>query len=99
MTATTRNSRRTIRGIVASSKGAQTITVVVEKLHKHPKYGKYVRRTKKYMAHDPENTAREGDTVELASTRPISKRKRWRLVRVVERSRFGEGDAPIGGEL
>jgi len=98
MTAITRNSRRTIRGVVASAKGADTITVVVEQLQKHPKYGKFVRRTKKYMAHDPGNTAQPGDTVELSSTRPISKRKRWRLVRIVERSRFGEGTELIGGE-
>ena len=88
MTTITRNKRQTIQGVVASAKGATTITVVVEQMYKHPKYGKYVRRSKKYMAHDPENAAQSGDTVELEATRPISKRKRWRLVRIIERARL-----------
>lgn len=88
MTAITRNQRQVVQGVVASAKVATTITVVVEQKYKHPKYGKYVRRTKKYMAHDPQDEARPGDTVELAATRPISKRKRWRLVRIIERARL-----------
>jgi small subunit ribosomal protein S17 len=61
----------------------KTIVVKSERMVKHPQYGKYVRRYTTYHAHDERNEAREGDIVELASTRPLSKLKRWRLVRVV----------------
>ena len=76
-------------GIVLSAKTPKTITVEIERTFKHPKYGKYLRRRKRYMAHDEQGTARAGDTVEIASTRPLSKRKRWRLLRVVGRSELG----------
>ena len=93
MTTTTRKTRRTLQGIVASTKCDKTITVSVEQRYKHPKYGMYLRRNKKYMAHDEENAAKPGDTVEICAARPMSKRKRWRLVRVVAHSRFAEGDS------
>lgn len=89
MTSTTRNDRRHAQGLVTSTRMAATITVLVEQAYRHPKYGKYVRRRRKLLAHDPAGDAREGDLVEIASTRPISKRKRWRLVRVVRRSELG----------
>ena len=82
----TRNARRVLTGTVVSAKGAKTITVSVERRFKHPKYGKYIRKRKKYMAHDEKGEAGTGDTVELVSTRPLSKLKRWRLVRVVEKA-------------
>ena len=85
MTAT-RNARRTLLGTVVSTKGKNTITVAVERTTKHPRYGKFVRRREKYMADDPNETAGEGDSVEIVATRPLSKRKRWRLTRVVTRS-------------
>ena len=91
MTTSTRKTRRTMQGIVDSAKCDKTITVLVEQRYKHPKYGKYLRRNKKYMAHDEENAAKPGDTVEIAAARPMSKRKRWRLVRVVAQSRFADG--------
>ena len=70
-------------GVVASISGSKTVSVKVETLDKHRRYGKYIRRWSKYAAHDPENTAAVGDIVEIAPCRPISKTKSWRLVRVV----------------
>jgi len=81
-----RNVRRVLQGIVDSAKGDKTITLFVERTYKHAKYGKYLRKRKKYMAHDEKNEAGVGDTVEVASTRPLSKLKRWRLVRIVEKA-------------
>ena len=80
-----RKPRRTLTGTVSSAqKTPQTITVKADYKVRHPKYGKYVRRTMKVRAHDPKGEAREGDSVELMECRPISKSKTWRLVRVVE---------------
>ena len=73
MTAT-RNTRRTVNGFVSSTKMDKTITVLVERQFKHPKYGKYVRRKKKYHAHDESNQAGVGDFVELTASRPLSNR-------------------------
>ena len=75
-----RHHRREMQGIVTSAKTAKTITVEVERTYKHSRYGKYIRSRKKYLAHDEERTAREGDVVLITSTRPLSKRKRWRLL-------------------
>ena len=80
----TRGLRRTITGVVTSTKMQKTITVQVRRTYKHPKYKKYVRETRRVHAHDGDELAKVGDVVELASTRPLSKSKRWRLVRVVE---------------
>ena len=91
MTTTARHSRRTMIGVVTSAKTLKTITVEVQRVFKHEKYGKYLRRRKRYLAHDEQSTAREGDTVEIESTRPLSKRKRWRLLRVVTRSELESG--------
>jgi small subunit ribosomal protein S17 len=88
MTTTERHSRRTLIGIVGSAKTEKTITVEVERTFKHPKYGKYLRRRKRYLAHDEQRAARPGDQVEIESTRPLSKRKRWRLLRVIARSQL-----------
>ena len=77
---------RTLTGKVVSNKMDRTITVAVERLVKHPTYGKYVRRTTKLMAHDENNECNEGDTVDIAQCRPLSRRKAWTLVRVVERA-------------
>jgi len=71
-------------GVVQGTKQDKTITVVVERRFKHPKYGKYVNKRHKYHAHDEKNEAREGDKVEIASIRPLSKTKRWRMTRIVE---------------
>jgi small subunit ribosomal protein S17 len=74
-----------MRGVVKSDKMDKTISVEVERLVKHPHYGKYVRRHSRFLVHDPRNEATEGDVVEIESTRPLSRRKRWRLVRVMRR--------------
>jgi len=83
---TTRKARRTMIGIVKSAKTPKTISVEVERTFKHPKYGKYLRKRKRYLVHDDKGEAREGDAVEVESTRPLSKLKRFRLLRVVSRS-------------
>ena len=75
---------RTITGRVVSNKMDKTITVLVERLVKHPVYGKYVKRSVKMMAHDEQNVCHEGDVVAIASCRPLSKHKSFRLVQVLE---------------
>ena len=77
---------RTIRGVVASDKGNKTIKVVVDYQTRHPKYSKYLKRRTVLHAHDEQNDAREGDTVEITECRPLSKTKHHRLLRVVERA-------------
>ena len=78
-----RNNRKTYTGTVVSSKNDKTITVLVETYRKHPLYGKRVKYSKKFRAHDELNTAKEGDIVEIMECRPLSATKRFRLVRVV----------------
>ena len=75
--------RRTVKGIVISDKMDKTIVVRSERLTVHPMYKKFMRRFTKYYAHDENNTAKEGDHVELSLTRPLSKKKRWRLHQVL----------------
>jgi len=89
-----RTQAKTQTGVVTSTKMQKTITVSIERLVKHPKYGKFIRRRTKLTAHDEHGTANEGDTVEIAFTRPLSKNKRWRLLRVVRSGAAGSGSAP-----
>lgn len=77
--------RRTI-GRVVSNKMQKSVTVSVERLIRHPVYGKFIRRTTKIMAHDEDGTCKEGDTVAIVECRPISKRKAWRVVEILERA-------------
>lgn len=77
---------RMITGKVVSNKMNKTVAVSVERKVKHPMYGKYVRKTAKYLAHDEENACNEGDIVTIAECRPLSKNKSWRLVEIVERA-------------
>ena len=79
-----RGIRKSRTGIVVSDKMDKTIVVEIVRKSKHPLYGKTVKTTKSYKAHDEENTAKIGDKVLITETRPISKQKRWRLVEVVE---------------
>jgi small subunit ribosomal protein S17 len=79
--------QRLLTGKVVSNKMDKTVAVSVERLVKHPMYGKYVRRTTKLLAHDENNECKEGDTVTIKPCRPMSRRKSWMLVRVVERAR------------
>jgi len=83
---TPRAQLRTVVGVVASDKGNKTIKVVVNYQTKHAKYGKYLKRRTVLHAHDEKNDAKEGDTVEIAESRPLSKTKHHRLVRIVERA-------------
>ena len=80
-----RNLRKTKTGLVTSNKMAKTITVMVERKVKHPIYGKFVKKSSKFHAHDEKNECSIGDLVKIAETRPLSKTKRWRLVEVVEK--------------
>jgi len=80
------NKTRNVTGRVVSNKADKSITVAVERKEKHPVYGKYIRRTTKYMVHDEANECREGDLVEISECRPISKRKSWTVVQVLETS-------------
>ena len=76
--------RRPIAGKVISSKMDKTVSVLIERLIKHPIYGKYIRRSTKVMAHDPENIYKEGDSVSISPCKPISKNKSWRVVQTNE---------------
>jgi small subunit ribosomal protein S17 len=87
MAENTRNSRKVRLGTVVSDRMDKTVVVAVDRRVSHPLYGKRVVRTKKFHAHDEENTARQGDLVRIMETRPLSRTKRWRLVEVVERAR------------
>jgi small subunit ribosomal protein S17 len=82
-----RNTRKTFYGIVESNRMDKTIIVRVERLVKHRMYQKYIKRSTKLTAHDPENTCNVGDRVSVTATRPLSKRKRWRLLEVLERAK------------
>lgn len=82
-----RKLRKQRVGVVSSNKMDKTITVMVERRLMHPIYGKFVKKTKKFLAHDQDNTCNPGDTVRIMETRPLSKRKRWRLIEVIERAK------------
>jgi len=78
-----RNSRKVRVGVVASTKMDKTVLVRVERRFKHPIYGKEIRRSTKYKAHDERNECKVGDTVRIMETRPLSKEKRWRVVEII----------------
>ena len=82
-----RNLRKTRIGKVVSDKMDKTITVAIEDHVKHPLYGKIVKKTVKFKAHDENNACGEGDTVKIMETRPLSKDKRWRLVEIIEKAK------------
>ncbi len=79
-----KKNRRMVVGRVVSNKMDQSVSVVVERLIRHPVYGKFIRRTTKLLAHDEENSCNEGDTVAIEECRPISKRKSWQVVKIIE---------------
>ncbi len=81
-----KSSKRVLVGEVVSDKNDKTCVVRVETLVKHPLLGKYVRRRKKFMAHDPQNECGIGDTVQIVESRPLSARKRWALLKIVEKA-------------
>ena len=80
-----RNLRKERIGLVSSNKMDKSITVMVERKVKHPMYGKFVKKSTKFMAHDEKNECNIGDTVKIMETRPLSKNKCWRLVEIIER--------------
>jgi small subunit ribosomal protein S17 len=82
-----RNLRKERTGVVTSDKMDKSIVVAVERKVKHPKYGKFIKKTTKFVAHDEKNECNEGDTVTIQETRPLSKLKNWRLVEIVERAK------------
>lgn len=83
----TRNLRKERTGVVTNNKMEKSITVAIKWKEKHPIYGKFVNKTKKYHAHDEKNECNIGDTVKIMETRPLSKTKRWRLVQIIERAK------------
>jgi len=83
---TEKKAVRSLTGEVVSNKMDKTISVSIERVVRHPTYGKYVRRTTKVLAHDENNEAREGDTVSITPCRPLSRHKSWRLLAIVERA-------------
>jgi small subunit ribosomal protein S17 len=82
-----RGRRKSITGIVSSDKMDKSRVIVVERRVKHPLYKKFVKKTSKFMAHDEKNESHAGDTVVIMETRPLSRRKRWRLVEIVEKAK------------
>ncbi|MEY3727251.1 MAG: hypothetical protein RL511_1710 [Bacteroidota bacterium] len=82
-----RNLRKERIGVVTSDKMEKSIVVSVERKVKHPKYGKFVKKTTKFVAHDENNDCHVGDTVRIMETRPLSKSKNWRMVEIVERAK------------
>jgi small subunit ribosomal protein S17 len=82
-----RNLRKERAGVVVSNKNDKTITVAIKWKEKHPIYGKFVSKTRKYHAQDEKNECNIGDTVRIMETRPLSKTKRWRLVEIIERAK------------
>ncbi len=82
-----RNLRKERVGVVVSNKMDKSIVIMVERKVKHPLYGKFVKKSSKFMAHDEKNEANIGDTVRIMETRPLSKNKCWRLVEIVERAK------------
>ena len=82
-----RNLRKERLGVVVSDKMDKSIVVAVKRKVKHPIYGKFVNKTRKFVAHDEENTCNVGDFVKIMETRPLSKRKNWRLVEIIERAK------------
>lgn len=81
-----KRGQRTLTGRVVSNKMQKTIAVEIERLEKHPQYGKYIRRTTKLLAHDEKSESRTGDTVTISPCRPLSRHKSWKLVKVLERA-------------
>ena len=81
------SNRKEKVGLVTSNKMTKTIVVSVQRQIKHPKYGKFIKRTSKFMAHDEKNESNIGDTVRIVETRPLSKSKCWRLVEIVEKAK------------
>ena len=90
MATETRNPRKERTGVVVSDAMDKTVVVQAERRIQHPVYGKFLRRSKKYYAHDEKNEAKKGDQVRIAETRPLSKTKRWRLVEIVARASGNE---------
>ncbi|TAM93202.1 MAG: 30S ribosomal protein S17 [Chitinophagaceae bacterium] len=84
---TERNLRKTRIGVVSSNKMDKTVLVTVQRRLRHPLYGKFVKKSTKYMTHDEKNECTVGDRVRIMETRPLSKNKRWRLVEVIERAK------------
>ncbi len=83
----TRKLRKERIGVVLSNKMEKSITIAVQSKVKHPMYGKFIKKTSKFMAHDEKNDCNIGDTVRIMETRPLSKTKNWRLVEIIERAK------------
>jgi small subunit ribosomal protein S17 len=89
------SNRKTKIGVVVSDKMDKTVVVAVEHFRRHPLYGRQIRRTRRFKAHDPDNACRVGDQVEIMESRPLSKEKHWIVTQILRRAR---GEEPGGGE-
>jgi len=89
-----RGRRHQFKGVVVSDKADKTRVVMVEWLYRHPRYDKTMRKRSKFYVHDENNESKAGDTIEIMATRPLSKLKRWRLVRIVEKARIPQMAEP-----
>lgn len=89
-----RGRRHQFKGVVVSDKADKTRVVMVEWLYRHPRYDKTMRKRSKFYVHDENNESKAGDTIEIMATRPLSKLKRWRLVRIVEKARVSQMAEP-----
>lgn len=94
-----RNSRRTLQGVVSSASSSKTLTLRIERLVRHPKYGKYIRQHSQVHVHDENGEGQVGDIIEVMACRPMSKLKRWRLLRVIRRPDTAEIVSAIGENL
>jgi len=98
-TATTKTGRKTLIGYVVSNKMNKTAVVEVTRSKSHPLYGRVIKRSKKYYAHDEQNTCRVGDVVKIEESRPLSKLKRWNLVEVLRRAAIVPGETAKSADL
>lgn len=87
---TERGIRKRLTGVVVSNKMDKTTVIQVKRLKKHAVYSKYIRRTTKYLAHDPQNSCQIGDKVKIIETRPLSKMKRWQVLEIIEKAVTGD---------
>ena len=85
-----RGVRKRLTGVVVSNKMDKTTVIQVKRLKKHATYSKYIRRTTRYLAHDPQNSCQVGDKVKIIETRPLSKMKRWQVLEIVEKAVTGD---------
>lgn len=94
-----RGVRKRLTGVVVGAGMDKTAVILVKRLKKHKSYSKYIRRNSKYLAHDPRNQCHPGDKVKIIESRPISKRKRWQVIEIIEKAEAAEMESPADRPL